>query len=55
VNSDQIVILMAGTAFNGVDSVPVGASPDVHDVRVAVVSLARIVTGGVTVHTARIA
>lgn len=51
----QIMILMAGTAFDGVDAVTIGAPPDVHNVGMAVVSLAREIAGGMTVHAARVA
>ena len=51
----EIVVLMTGAAFDGVQPVPVGSAPDLHGVRMAVVSLTRKVSGGVAIHAARMA
>jgi len=49
----EIVILMAGTAPYDVSPAPIRPTLDFHTVRMAVVTLARIVTHRMTVHTPR--
>jgi len=44
VDSWQVVILVAGAALHSVDAVTVGTAPDIHDVWMGVVSLAREVS-----------
>jgi hypothetical protein len=51
----QIMVLVTGAALNRIHSVPIGSAPDLHRVLMAVVSLARKVSGGVTIHAARMA
>jgi hypothetical protein len=51
----QIMVLVTGAAFNRIHSLPVGSAPDMHRVLMAVVSLARKISGGVTIHAARVA
>jgi len=54
VQAHEIVVLMAGAAFDGVDAVPVRAAVNPHCVAVAVVSLAREIARGVAIDTARV-
>jgi hypothetical protein len=51
----QIMVLVTGAALNRIDSAPIGSAPDLHRVLMAVVSLARKISGGVTIHAARMA
>jgi hypothetical protein len=51
----QITVLVTGAAFNRIRSVPIGSAPDLHRMLMAVVSLARKISGGVTIHAARVA
>ena len=45
---------MTGAAFDGVDTVTIRATMNLHGVTVAVVTLAREVADGVTVHATRV-
>src|SRR5882724_8162577 len=49
----EIVILMAGAALDNVGPVSIRPTLDLHGVRMAVITLARIVAGRMTVHTSR--
>jgi hypothetical protein len=53
--SCEIVILMTGTAPDGIHPFSVGSAMNLHCVAMAVVTLARKVAGGVAIHTARMA
>jgi hypothetical protein len=53
VQSGEILILMAGCAFFGGDSQSSDAAADGHGVGVAVIALAGEITGGMTIHAAR--
>lgn len=52
VQAVEVVILVAGAAPNGVGAMTIGTALDVHDVGMAVVSLTREVSAGMTVHAA---
>jgi hypothetical protein len=54
VQANQVVVLVAAAAFDRVHAKPIGATPDLHGVTMAIVSLARIVPAGVAIHTARV-
>jgi hypothetical protein len=53
VHARQVVGLMTSAALNRIRSVPIGPTRDLHGMRMAIVSLAREVSRGVTIHTAR--
>jgi hypothetical protein len=53
--SCEIVILMTGTAFDGIHAVSVRSAMNLHGVAMAVVTLPRKVTQGMAIHTARMA
>ena len=55
VQSCEIVILMTGTAFDGIHAVSVRSAMNLHGVAMAVITLARKISGGVAIHTARMA
>jgi hypothetical protein len=50
--ADEVMVLMASTAFHGVGSVPVGTAANPHGVRMAVIALPRIIPPRVTIHAA---
>jgi hypothetical protein len=54
-HTPEIMVLMTGTAFYRIHSLPVGSASDLHCVRMAVVSLTRKISGGVTIHAPRMA
>jgi hypothetical protein len=54
VQADGLAFLMAATALDAIHSLAVGSATDVHGMRVAVVSLAGKVAGGMAIHAARI-
>jgi hypothetical protein len=51
--SGKVMILVAGAAFQAGNTLAFKSAADVHGVLVAIVSLAREVSGGVAVHAAR--
>src|SRR6185369_4792200 len=51
-DSREVTSLMAGAAFDRVEALPVGSAPNLHGVRMAVVSLPRKIAGGMAVHAA---
>src|SRR5437868_5358144 len=51
----QVVVLVTGAALDRIQSVPIGSAPDLHRMLMPVISLARKVSGRVTVHAARMA
>jgi hypothetical protein len=53
VQSGEILILVTGGAFFGGDSQSSDAAADGHSVGVAVIALAGEITGGMTIHAAR--
>ena len=55
VQAREIVLLMARTAFDAVDAMTVISAANLHGVTMAVITLARKVSGGMTIHTARVA
>ena len=48
----EIVILMTGAASHTGDALPEGTTPHIHFVRVAIISLSREISAGVTIHAA---
>jgi hypothetical protein len=50
--ADEVVILVAGAALDGIGTVAIGTAADIHNVGMIVVSLTREVAGGMTVHAA---
>jgi hypothetical protein len=48
------MFLVTGAAMYSGDAVPMGTSPDIHGVPIAVVSLAGKISFGMAVHTSRI-
>jgi hypothetical protein len=55
VQARQIVALMTGAAFDGVYALPVWSTTDLHGVSMTIISLARKISLGMTIDTARIA
>ena len=51
----KILVLVASAALDGVHSLSIGSTADLHGVRMAIVALAREIASGVAVHTARMA
>jgi hypothetical protein len=51
--SGQVMVLVTGAALNRIYSLPTGAAPDLHRMPMAVVSLTRKISRGVTVHAPR--
>ena len=50
----EVVVLVAGAAFHAGNTVSIQAAPHIHQVPVAIVSLAREIPPGVAVPTARV-
>ena len=55
VRSGKIVILVTGAAFDGTHSFSVRPAMNLHRVAMAVVTLPRKISGGVAIHTSRMA
>jgi hypothetical protein len=53
VQANQIVVLVARAAFNGIQAVPVCSTVNLHRVSMAIISLARKISLRVAIHTAR--
>ncbi len=53
VQAHEIVVLMARTALDGIHALPGWSAENLHRMAVAVVTLTRKVSMGVTIHTAR--
>jgi hypothetical protein len=51
----EIVVLMTGAAFHRIHSLAAGSARDLHGVPMAVVSLTRKISDGVTIHAPRMA
>ena len=51
----KVMVLVTGAALNRIHSLPIGSAPHLHRMLMAVVSLAREVSGGVAIHAARMA
>jgi hypothetical protein len=51
----QIVLLVTGAAFDRIQALAVGSAADLHCMLMTVVSLTGKVSGGVTIHAARMA
>jgi hypothetical protein len=54
-HAGRILLLVTGVTLDRVQTVSIRAAPDLHGVRMAIVSLTRIVTGRMAVHAARMA
>jgi hypothetical protein len=52
--SFQVVVLVAGAAFNGGNSVSIGTAPHIHGVPVAVITLPWKIPARVAVHASRV-
>jgi hypothetical protein len=48
------MVLMTGVALNGIDSVTIRSTVNLHGVTVAVVTLTRKIPHGVAIHTTRV-
>jgi len=55
VRARQVVVLVTSAALHRLRSLPIRSPPDLHGMRMAIVSLAREVSRGVTIHAARMA
>ena len=55
VQAHEIVALMTGAAFDGVYALPVWSTADLHGVSMAIISLSRKISLGMTIDTARMA
>jgi len=55
VQAREIVALMTGAAFDGVYALPVWSTTDLHCVSMAIISLSRKISLGMTIDTARMA
>jgi hypothetical protein len=51
----KVMVLVTGAALNRINALPIRSAPHLHRMPVAVVSLARKVSGGVAIHAARMA
>ena len=51
----QIMVLVTGAALNRIHSLPIRSAPHLHRMLMAVVFLAREVSGGMAIHAARMA
>ena len=55
VRARQVMVLVTSAALNRLRSQPIRSAPNLHGMRMAIVSLAREVSHGVTIHAARMA
>ena len=53
VRACQVMVLVTSAALHRIRPLPIESPPDLHGMRMAIVSLAREVSRGVTIHTAR--